>query len=277
MFPVALLVATLANATGIEGATFFSPIFILVLKLDPLIAIGTALITEVFGFGSGVLAYYRRRLIDFRLATHLLVVTVPLALLGVFLATLVPSIFLKGLFGVGLLIIGVVFLRSPSVQDTAVLDTQIEANNPPQLAERTLTTAQGETIRYTVCNRTEGMAMAGIGGIFMGMIGSGQGEMNGYFFLRRCHVPLKVAVATSAFVVAITALVASVGHFYNFVQAGGDTLLQVMSLVIYTIPGVLIGGQLGPILATRIDKHKMEKFLGGLFIFISFVTLWSLR
>ncbi len=30
MFPVALGVATLAMATGIEGAAFFSPIFILI-------------------------------------------------------------------------------------------------------------------------------------------------------------------------------------------------------------------------------------------------------
>ncbi len=54
MFPVAILVATVAMASGVGGATFFAPIFILALRLSPEVAIGTGLITEVFGFASGV-------------------------------------------------------------------------------------------------------------------------------------------------------------------------------------------------------------------------------
>jgi len=52
------------------------------LGLPPEIAIGAGLITEVFGFASGVLAYARKRLIDYKLGLSLLVVTIPLALLG---------------------------------------------------------------------------------------------------------------------------------------------------------------------------------------------------
>ena len=33
MFPVAILVATTAMASGVEGATFFTPIFLLVFKV----------------------------------------------------------------------------------------------------------------------------------------------------------------------------------------------------------------------------------------------------
>ena len=45
---------------------FFSPIFLFVLKLEPNVAIGTALLTELFGFSSGLFAYLRARLIDFK-------------------------------------------------------------------------------------------------------------------------------------------------------------------------------------------------------------------
>jgi uncharacterized membrane protein YfcA len=69
-------------ASGVGGATFFSPIFILGLGLPAEVAIGTGLITEVFGFASGLIAYIRKRLIDFSLGLTLLVVTVPLALIG---------------------------------------------------------------------------------------------------------------------------------------------------------------------------------------------------
>lgn len=276
MFPIALVIATLANATGIEGATFFSPIFILALRLDPRIAIGTALITEVFGFGSGVAAFVRRKLIDYRLAVQLLMVTVPLSIVGAYLSGQIASDILKGIFGLGLLIIGVTFWRSPAVAETLRLDQQISQDYPPAKAERSLIAADGQEICYTVCNRNEGQAIAGLGGLFMGLIGSGQGELNGYFLLRRCRVPSKVAIATGAFVVAITALTASIGHFVNFAREGSAVLNQVLSLVVYTIPGVVIGGQLGPIVAARLDTHKTERLLAVLFLIIGGITLWTL-
>ncbi len=62
---------------------------------------------------------------------------------------------------------------------------------PPQT---TLITADGEEYHYTVCNRNEGRAIAGIGGLFVGLISTGLGELNGYFLLQRCRVPSPVAV-----------------------------------------------------------------------------------
>ena len=59
--------------SGIGGAVFFSPIFILWLKLDPTVAVGVALVTEFFGFSSGLIAYVRAKLIDYRLGGQLLV------------------------------------------------------------------------------------------------------------------------------------------------------------------------------------------------------------
>ena len=35
MFPIAILIATIAMASGVGGATFFSPLFILALGLPP--------------------------------------------------------------------------------------------------------------------------------------------------------------------------------------------------------------------------------------------------
>ena len=49
-----------------------------------------------------------------------------------------------------------------------------------------------------------------------------------------------LAVATSVLVVAVT--VAATGHFIRFVQEGGDSLTTVLSLCIFTVPGVVLGG-----------------------------------
>jgi len=104
--------------------------------------------------------------------------------------------------------------------------------------------------------------------MFIGMISTGLGELNGYFLLQRCRVPSAVAVAT-----AITALVASTGHFIKFVQTGGETLNTVLSLVIFTVPGVIIGGQLGPLVASRISQQTLERGLAILFIIVAVLML----
>ena len=70
MLPISIVVATIAMASGVEGATFFSPIFMLALGLPPHVAIGTGLITETFGFATGLYAYARKKLIDYRLGAY---------------------------------------------------------------------------------------------------------------------------------------------------------------------------------------------------------------
>ena len=273
MFPIAVLIATIAMASGVGGASFFSPLFILALGLPPEVAIGTGLITEVFGFASGVFAYARKRLIDYRLGLALLMATIPMALLGTWVAGWIDPDILKVVLGVGLFVVALSFLRAPEHKDVKRMDAAIEEEYGGEKAETCLLTAEGEEIHYTVCNRTEGRLIAGIGGLFVGMISTGLGELNGYFLMQRCRVPSKVSVATSVFVVAITALVASGGHMVRFVHSGGDTINTVLSIVLFTVPGVILGAQLGSRVASRIPQRALERGLGVLFILVAALTL----
>jgi len=273
MFPIAVLIATIAMASGVGGATFFSPLFILALGLPPEVAIGTGLITEVFGFASGVFAYARKRLIDYRLGLALLMATIPMALLGTWVAGWIDPDILKVVLGVGLFAVALSFLRAPEHKDVKRMDATIEEEYGGEKAETCLLTAEGEEIQYTVCNRTEGRLIAGIGGLFVGMISTGLGELNGYFLMQRCRVPSKVSVATSVFVVAITALAASGGHIVRFVHSGGDTINTVLSIVLFTVPGVILGAQLGSRVASRIPQRVLERGLGVLFILVAALTL----
>lgn len=273
VFPISILFATTAMASGVEGATFFSPLFILALRLSPEVAIGTALTTEVFGFASGLFAYARKKLIDYRLGLNLLRVTIPLALVGTWASGQIQPLYLKVILGVGLFIVALSFLRQHEKKDVARMDEAIQKEYGGEKAQTVLVTAEGEEIRYTVCNRTEGMMLCGTGALFMGMVSTGLGEMNGYFLLQRCRVPSKVSVATSVFVVAITALVASAGHLAKFIQLGGDTLNTVFSIVIFTVPGVIIGGQIGSRIASKIPQRALEIGLAILFILVAALTL----
>jgi uncharacterized membrane protein YfcA len=273
MLPISILVSTIAMASGVEGATFFSPLFILALRLSPEVAIGTALITEVFGFASGLFAYARKRLIDFRLGGSLLIVTIPMAILGTWLSGIIDAEYLMIILGVGLFIVALSFLRKPEPKVIQALDSGLAQEFKAKKAETILKTADGEEIHYTVCMRTEGMTLSGIGALFMGMVSTGLGEMNGYFMLQRCRVPSKVSVATSVFVVAVTALIASAGHFIQFARSGGTVLQTVLSLIIFTVPGVIIGGQIGSRIASRISQRLLEVGLAFLFILVAGLTI----
>ena len=66
MFPVSILVATLAMTFGVGGAVLFSPIFIVVFPLlgvptlSPATAFASSLLIMLVGFGSGLVGYQCR-------------------------------------------------------------------------------------------------------------------------------------------------------------------------------------------------------------------------
>ncbi|KAK3263973.1 hypothetical protein CYMTET_27259 [Cymbomonas tetramitiformis] len=85
MLPTATCVATSCLLSGIGGAALFSPIFLLVFPLlgpqyplgSPAAAFTTALLTECFGFSSGLIGYFRRGLVDFASAAPFVAIGVP--------------------------------------------------------------------------------------------------------------------------------------------------------------------------------------------------------
>ncbi len=272
MFPVATVIAMIAMASGVGGATFFAPIFLLWLKLPIEIAVGTGLITEVFGFSSGVVAYMRKKLIDYKLATTMLVVSVPMAIVGVVVAKYFDPNTLKVILAMGLLAIAFSLLRSPGHEEVESADKSIE-QDAASGSERCIVDANGQKFCYTVCDKRVGMLVAAVGGLFTGAISTGLGELNSYFLLQRCKVPSKVAVATSVFAVAGTALSAATGHLFGFFQSGPEALSEVTKIVTFTVPGVIIGGQLGPLLSSRVSQKTLERALGGLFILVAMLML----
>jgi uncharacterized membrane protein YfcA len=273
MFPLGIALTTIGIASGVGGATFYSPLFILGLELPPQLAIGSGLVVEAFGFGSGVYAYVRRQLIDYRIGRAMLIATVPAALGGTIAAHYIQADILKAVLGMGLFAVAVSFLRAPDAVAVTRLDER--AQESPDTAETCLTTAWDEEICYTVCNKTEGRLLSGIGGFFMGVASSGLGELNGYFLLQRCRVPSSISVATTVFVVAITALAASVGHVVQIGQDGLPQLATMGNLLLFTVPGVVIGAQLGPVLAEHVPDRAMEIGIGGLFIITASLLLFE--
>ena len=78
-------------------------------------------------------------------------------------------------------------------------------------------------------------------------------------------------------IVVITVLVASVGHVYEFAfHSPPEVLQEVLNISIFTIPGGVIGGQIGPDLQKVIPADKMKTAVSVLFILVGIFMLYTL-
>lgn len=282
MFPVAMCVATCAMLSGIGGAALFIPIFVIIFPLlgpeYPLAtsaAIGSALMTEVFGFSSGFIGYYRKRLIDFRSAVPFICVSIPVAIVGALLFGFLQEqeVLLKGAYALLMLILCPVILRHTPPRNVLADAADNDAVNAD--AEiREITGRDGTTYRFRKPRQgIIGGFFTSIGSFLTGFLGVGVGEVILPQLVKRNHVPVAVAAATSVLTVIVTIASASFTQIAALIEAGGLNAVP-WNLVCYTIPAVIIGGQIGPLLQGRIAQRKLEKAIAILFGIIGVSMAW---
>jgi len=269
VFPASIVFSMIALASGVSGALFFSPFFMLVVGLSPSQAIGAGLLTEVFGMGNGLLNYVRQRVVDYATAKWLLLGAVPSVVVGAVAAHYVPTTLLTLAFGAGLLVLGafLVYYDSPDECVPGEGEGEYLKRKNTGRGETTIETADGETYTYDVCWRPPGVGLATAGGFITGLISAGLPEITTTQLIVRCRLPPRVAIATSVFVLGIAAIAGAAVHAL--------AATPVWYVVAWSIPGVLIGGTVG----TRVGKHVpseiMEPVLGVVFAIVGVIVLGS--
>ncbi|MFC2062555.1 sulfite exporter TauE/SafE family protein [Chloroflexota bacterium] len=260
MFPIAVGIATIAMSAGIGGAVMFAPFFMLVLNLDPLLALGTGLAIEVFGFSSGVIGYWQKKVIRFDIVKKLIGLTIPATILGVVLGRVIPVFTLKILLALLILYLAYQFL----LKGKECL---------PKDPRCTGVSNTSEKIRLSKMVKATSL----LGGLLIGMISAGLGEVNEFNFLQRMKLPVPIASGTSVFLVAMSAIIGVCAHTYFLVSEFEIAILSdVLSLLVFAIPGVVLGAQVGVLLSNRINRNTMGKFVGTLFVVLSILTLLTI-
>ncbi len=267
MFPISILVATIAMTAGIGGAVLFSPLFFLFLNLKPDVAIGTGIFIEIFGFSSGFVGYARKKLIDYKLGKKILILAVPSAIIGVLLGKVIEPSILQLIFGIAIIILGISFIhkeRQILVKDKRFHELHLKFGK----LDRCYRIEHGKESIYL---------LSALGGLFIGLLSAGLGEINEYNFIKRIKLKGAVAAGTSVFIVIITALIASLSHFiYMYTHFSTSLLLEVLSIILFAAPGVIIGAQLGVQIAQRITTDTTKRFLFVLFTIIGILSIAKL-
>lgn len=267
VFPAAILFSTVAVGSGVSGALFFSPFFLLAVGLSPAQAIGSGLITEMFGMGNGLRAYVSQRLVDYATARWLIMGALPSVVVGAMLAHRVPDTVLNVVFGAGLLVLAgfLILLPSPEKCEPGEQEGELIRRKSRDKGTTTVRTREGEVFEYPTCWRVPGVLLAAIGGGLTGLISAGLPEISTTQLVVRCRMPPRIAVATSVFVLAVTAVVGAGVHALSAVP--------VWSVIVWSVPGVLVGSTVGSRVGRYLPADLMEKLLGGVFAVVGVLVL----
>ena len=106
LFPVSILIAILAISAGISGSNFWIPVYLIWLKIDPKTGFWLALLTMVFGFGSGVIRNVKQKTVNGYIVKQYLMITIPAAIFGALLVPFAPAQWLILIFASFVLIYG---------------------------------------------------------------------------------------------------------------------------------------------------------------------------
>lgn len=231
--PAGFVIATLATLVGIGGGILWMPFLIFLAHLSPTQAIVTSLVIQVGGMGSGSIAVVRAKKTDLRFSFLLAVCAFPGVPIGVWISRFVPADSVVFILGVACLVIGLIFVYAQEEPD----------NEPSQVSLR-------QTAPY--------LWLATLFSVMTGFISMGIGDFLVPILRNRLRMSMESAMGGCLIVMAMNAALAAALHIMV-----GERFAT--SLVLWAIPGVLLGGQVGPRLAGRIpDQRLKEIFIYGL-------------
>jgi hypothetical protein len=232
--PAGLVIATLATMVGFGGGVLWMPFLLLVTRLEPAQAVTTSLIIQVAGMGSGSLAVIKARKADFPLSFFLSVCAFIGIPVGVWLSNLISPDSIIFLLGVISMAMALVFVYTHDDSNAA--------------------TAQKTTLRQS----TPYLLLSTLFAVLTGLLSMGVGDFLVPILRNRLKLGMEAAMATCLVVMAASAAFAAGLHLLV-----GDSFAS--RVVLWALPGVLIGGQIGPRLAGRIDDRTLKEiFILGL-------------
>ncbi|MGH7838581.1 MAG: sulfite exporter TauE/SafE family protein, partial [Candidatus Binataceae bacterium] len=187
--------------SGLGGGVFIVPALVIWAKMPMRIAVGASLISVVATSAGASVAFVRDGWTNLKIAMTLECATVTGAVIGAYLAGVVPTVVLEVLFAA-------MMIQSAYFTLTKGGDEIIATGDP--MAERLDLAGEtidddGKLVHYAVINLGGGAALMVVAGLMSGLLGIGSGALKVIAMDYVMHVPLKVSSATSNFMIGVTA------------------------------------------------------------------------
>ncbi len=237
-----LLMGFTGGMLGVGGGFILVPLLALILGLDAHQAVGTSLATIMFTGSFSALTYFKQKRLDWRLGLLMEVSTMPGGLTGSFLTTYISSKGLKNLFAIFLIALALSMILRKNR-----FESKKEMRKGSLRWKRSLRDSSGMLFEYQV-DVLRLLIIGFFAGLASGFFGIGGGVIK-VPALYNLGVPIHIAVATSTFMITLTAFSGTIGHSF----LGHVSWLKVAGIV----PGLLLGTNLG----TRVSRRARSRVL----------------
>ena len=228
---------------GMSAAAVISPMLITFLDMDPYMAVGIALSSDVLASAVSAYTYHKNKNLDVKNGLIMMVSVLAFTVVGSYIASLVPSRTMGNFSVFMTFLLGVKFIVRP------VMTTR-EAMLGVSPKKR--------VIQSLVCGT--------LIGFICGFIGAGGGMMMLLILTSVLGYELKTAVGTSVFIMTFTALTGAVSHFV----IGGAPDWVVWSLcVVFT----LVWARIAAVFANRASPRTLNRATGVVLVVLGAVIL----
>ena len=228
---------------GMSAAAVIGPMLITFLGVPAYDAVGIGLISDVLASLISAYTYKKSGNLDVKNSLPLLISVLVVTMIGSFVASFLPERAMSGTMQIALIIVGLRFIVKP-VNKTR-----------KQLEESSLKSR---------------FIKAVIGGIFVGFIcgfiGAGGGMMLLLVLTSFLGYPMHLAVGTSVFIMAFTALTGGVSHF---IIGGFPDALCLVLCVFFT----LLWARIASKIANKSNAKTLNRVVGIVMIVTSIVIL----
>jgi uncharacterized protein len=221
-----IVVGTLVGATGMGGGSLVTPMLVLLFGFSPSVAVGTDILHGAIFKSVGGLRHRRLGTVHGRLSGWMLVGSAPTSIAGVALSTWLRHRYGESTSSVGGAILGVAL----AVGGCGLLAKSLVADRRLRPEEFTLSRR----------DRVAAVLIGAGGGFIVGLTSVGTGVFFGLTMLIVFPLRSSKVVGTDVFHAAALLWVAGVGHLV----AGNVDMRAVASLLIGSVPGVLVGSRL---------------------------------
>lgn len=228
---------------GMSAAAVISPMLITFLDMNPYMAVGIALASDVLASAISAYTYYKNKNLDIRNGLIMMVSVLIFTVTGSYIASLVPATTMGGFSVFMTFLLGIKFIVRP------VMTTKESMLG---------VSARKRAIQSILC----GMIV----GFICGFIGAGGGMMMLLILTSVLGYELKTAVGTSVFIMTFTALTGAASHF----MIGGtpDPLVFILC-VIFT----LLWARIAAVFANKAEPKTLNRITGLILVILGAVIM----
>ncbi|MCI7511491.1 MAG: sulfite exporter TauE/SafE family protein [Firmicutes bacterium] len=228
---------------GMSAAAVISPILITFLGVEPYMAVGIALSSDVLASAVSAYIYHKNKNLDIKNGLIMMASVLLFTVIGSYAASLVPSATMGGFSVFMTFLLGVKFIMRP-VMTTKETMAQVDAKK----------------------RAVQSLVYGAMIGMICGFIGAGGGMMMLLILTSVMGYELKTAVGTSVFIMTFTALTGAVSHF---AIGGLPDMLTWALCVVFT----LLWARIAAVFANRAQPKTLNRATGVVLVVLGIAVM----